>query len=386
MKKRIFIVAGGLALLALVGAILWLVAQPKVPASVGTIPLPDGSWLHLEAVTYGTNHLVGPRLAMLASRMPQSMQTVMRRVFRKHAAMRFKTTTSSPQLVLWLNRGPYATPFPSGLGDMRCVIADANGFPAGEEVYYSAPYPLEAKAFNIFPRRDPEFLLKIYQHDAQGKISLCGQMRIRNPLYQNYPRWHPESLPATKPAGDVEATLHRVIANASQVSGARRQPDGRLSVDVRPAGTDQIPNNLCHVSLRSLISSNIDWRVASVEASDATGNRIRGGNFSWSGEGKNLFVSFSPGLWTNESAWKLAFEIKRTSGFQPGEQFTFLQVPLGRLNETNRIGWTTNFNGMTVTLASIARRPPATQSRFSTTNVTRVEFELAGLTNHPIWT
>jgi hypothetical protein len=95
-----------------------------------------------------------------------------------------------------------------------------------------------------------------------------------------------------------------------------------------------------------------------------------------------LFVRFSPGLWTNESAWRLAFEIKRTSGFQPGEQFSFLQVPLGRLNETNRIGWTTNFNGVTVTLASIARRPPATQSRFSSTNVTRVEFELAGLTNN----
>jgi hypothetical protein len=381
MKKRIFIVAGVLALLALVGAILWLVAPPKAPASLGTIPLPDHSWVQLEAVTYGTNHLVGPRLAFLIKRLPQAMQPVMRRVFGRHAAIRSYTNTRSPQLVLWLNRGPNSIRF-LGLGDLRCVITDTNGFPAGEEVYFSAPRRLEAKTFRIFPRRDPEFLLKIYHHDPQGKVTFRGEIRIANPIFRNYPKWQPESLPATRQVGDMDATLHRVIANASQNSGARRQRDGRMSVEVRPVDTNQMPNTLCHLSLRSLVSSYSEWGVAGVEVSDATGNRTRSGNLSRSGEGKDLIVRFSPGLWTNESAWKLAFEIKRTSGFQPDEQFTFHNVPLGRLNETNSIGWRTNFNGVTVTLRSIERRPPAIENLFSPRNLTRVEFAISGLTNN----
>ena len=380
MKKRITILAGLLCLLVLAGVFLWRATRSLPPASTDRIPLPDGSWVHLEAATYGTNHLVGPRLAMLASRMSPRMQMLMLRVFRKHAAMRFRTETPTPQLVLWLNRGPYANSFPASLGHLRCVITDTNGFTAGEEIYYSAPYPLEAKSFNIFPRRDPEFILKIYHHDLQGGVKECGQMRIANPWYRRYEEWQPHALPLTQKSGDVEATLKHVVANAAADPGARRLPDHSWQLDLLPASSDKAPVNICELELRSTTDSNFHWQVASVSVLDATGNRIDCGSLTWGGLGKD-WISFSPGLWTNESAWKLVFGLKRTSGFRAAELLKFENVPLGELNQSNRLDWSTNAHGVALKLTSLLRRAPAMENLLSRSNLSVVEFELSNLTN-----
>jgi len=376
MKKRLLLIAGMLCLLVLAGAFLWRVTRPIPPASTDRIPLPDGSWVHLEAVTYGTNHLVGPRLAMLASKLSPRMQMLMLRVFGRHASMRFRTTTSIPQLVLWLNRGPYSNKFPTNLGYMRCVITDTNGFAAGEEIYYGAPYPLEAKSFNIFPRRDPEFILKIYHHDTLGGIKECGEMRIANPLYRRYGEWKPEALPVTKTTGDVEATLLHVFANAAGSSSALQLTDRSWLLDILPASPEMAPVNLCHLVLRSVTDSNICWQVASVGVQDATGNQIDCGNLMWGGLGRD-WCSFSPGLWTNESAWRLGFGIKRTSGFRPNELLTFERVPLGQLNQSNQLDWNTNFHGVSIQLNSLLRRAPALENLLSRSNLSTVEFELS---------
>ena len=57
-----------------------------------------------------------------------------------------------------------------------------------------------------------------------------------------------------------------------------------------------------------------------------------------------------PGLWPTEAAWKLKVEIKRTEGFRQEEIFMFNHVPLGALDRTNTIAWSTNVAGLTVTL------------------------------------
>lgn len=378
MKKRLLISATLLCLLVLGGTFLWRSTRPLPPASTDRIPLPDGSWVHLEAATYGTNHLVGPRLAMLAIKMSPRMQLLMSRVFRKHAAMRFRTETPTPQLVLWLNRGPYANKFPTNLGSMLCVITDTNGYAAGEQVYYSAPYPLEAKPFNLFPRRDPEFILKIYHYDLQGAVKECGQMHIVNPMYQHYPEWKPEALPVTKAAGDLEATLHRVIANGDGNSFARELPDRSWQLDILPASPQRTPATLCRLALRSTTDTNIHWRIASVRVEDATGNRIGNRSLQWDGLGKDWF-GFSPGLWTNESAWKLVFGVKRSSGFQPDELVKFENVSLGELNQSNRLGWATNGQGVAITLASVLRRAPAMENLLSRSNLSVVALELSSL-------
>src|SRR5882672_10005617 len=112
MKRFIKIFVAVLVLSGL-GLLVWLVAQRPAPPASGPIVLPDGSWARIEAVTYGTNHLVGPRLAYMADRMPQSVRNFMLRYIGRPAVMRFAHTTSSPKLVLWLNRGMVGASFPT---------------------------------------------------------------------------------------------------------------------------------------------------------------------------------------------------------------------------------------------------------------------------------
>jgi hypothetical protein len=62
------------------------------------------------------------------------------------------------------------------------------------------------------------------------------------------------------------------------------------------------------------------------------------------------YNTFSPGLWPSEAAWKLRCEIALTAGFAPGETFTFKNAPMGGPESTNRLGWSTNREGLSVTL------------------------------------
>ena len=120
--------------------------------------------------------------------------------------------------------------------------------------------------------------------------------------------------------------------------------------------------------------------MASEEVSDATGNKAGNTGLASSSGDEGYFI-FEPGLWPNEAAWKLRCEIRRVKGFAAGETFVFRGVPLGGLNETNRLGWTTNFGGVTVTLDHFLRRAPNTNDHWSTEEVSHVQFTAAGLTN-----
>jgi hypothetical protein len=90
---------------------------------------------------------------------------------------------------------------------------------------------------------------------------------------------------------------------------------------------------------------------------------------------------FAPGLWTNEAAWKIRCEIRRAKGFTPGELFTFSNVPVGEMSQTNYLGRTTNVNGVTVTLDNFVRRPPLTNDRWSSDQLSQVSLHVSGISN-----
>ena len=56
-------------------------------------------------------------------------------------------------------------------------------------------------------------------------------------------------------------------------------------------------------------------------------------------------------------------------------------MPLGSLDQSNLLGWRTNFNGVRVTLESVLRRAPNTNSSWSSRDLSQVRFTTAGLTN-----
>jgi hypothetical protein len=122
------------------------------------------------------------------------------------------------------------------------------------------------------------------------------------------------------------------------------------------------------------------WYVTGEEVSDATGNKAPGTSIG-RGSYDQSYFTFEPGLWPSEAAWKLNCEIKRAQGFAPAEMFQFKSVPLGRVGTTNSLGWKTNFNGLSVTLDSVARREPNTNSSWSSEDLSGARFTISGLTN-----
>ncbi len=344
----------GAALLLLAGA--WagyrLATRPEAPPST-PIVLPDGSWVQIEAVTFGTNHLVGPPLSQLAHRAPLTVRVLLARIFGRAAVMRFTHTTAAPKLVLWLNRGISAGPFPASLGRLECVLSDTNGLAGGEIIPFPARYPLTVTEFDVFPRRSPLITLSIFHHDTNGVVTERGSVTFANPVYRGYPVWNPEPLPATKRAGDVSVTLDRIVTGLAwdyqraTTSGSR----ALVFTPSLPGGTNA---TVCRLRVDSLANTNQIWRVAGVNVSDATGNHTASTRLvTDEDEG---YVEFHPGLWSSEPAWKLDMELKRIAGFEPDELVTFHGVPFGGPDSTNRLGWTTNCGGISITLTHVAQR------------------------------
>ena len=47
----------------------------------------------------------------------------------------------------------------------------------------------------VFPRRSKDFKIRVYNQDAQGRLSLAGEMSVPNPAYRTYTEWRPEAAP-----------------------------------------------------------------------------------------------------------------------------------------------------------------------------------------------
>jgi hypothetical protein len=360
-----------LALLALgFGLFAVFLLRPARPISTGTLALPDGAHVRIIAATYGTNHIIGTPLARAIAHLPGGLQQAATRFLGGRARTTQFRTTSEPALILWLqNDTPPPTP-PTGTGGyIRTVLADASGFVSGSEedadTQWSNP---RALTFYAIPRRDRTIALEFFHHATNGKTTNCGRLVLENPLYGAYPQWTPQPLPATNRVGDVEMVVE-------QLSTGHNNDTSHHSDYIRfgTNRTDGRNRTVCVCSIRSLSHTNEVWKVANEEVSDATGNRIKNTGMSWGSDSDGYFT-FEPSLWTNESAWKLKCELKRSQGFLPEETLAFSQVPLGPPDKTNRIGWMTNLHGATLTLDSLVRRPPLTNDFWSSEQCTQARF------------
>lgn len=367
------LLAGGVAL-------VWLQPQPKTPAH---LRLPDGSTVGVAAVTFGTNHSHGGLLAKWLQSLPDAVQDIVPNLGPHMSYFSLKTPT--PTLVVWLDLLKLSNSPPGYMspGWFEVFLGDTNGFVSGPGqnlpfVGFGTVFPMQ---FSAFPRRERVFTLHVYSHDAQGKAKDCGALEVLNPAYHAYPQWQAEILPAKHRAGDVEATLEMFstghgTGGMSMGSFSR----GTFGIEFPARGEDGENATGCFLRLRSLVNMNEFWRVDRVVLSDATSNRVSSTSMNITGFEGEAFA-FAPGLWTNETAWKLDCEIKRVKGFAPNELFTFKNIPLGSLDQTSQYGWTTNFNGVTVTLDTFVRRMPMTNKLWSSTMLSTAHFSVSGATN-----
>jgi hypothetical protein len=265
----------------------------------------------------------------------------------------YHVTTAIPQLLVWLDQRTNGPPAPVTSPYYSAVLGDASNYISGGEsglnkfIPMSMVYPLYIDAF---PRRDPHLTLNLYDHNLLGIAHLLtNTLTFANPLHQTYPQWQPEPLPATKRTGDLEVTVQKFETGHNSNLNYHDHEYGTNLADGR---------NCTAVSLkfRPLTNTNESWQVCRAELTDATGNHVH--NFGMSWNPNDASFAFYPSLWPGEAAWKIKLELKRTEGFRPGETFVFKNVPLGELDHTNTIGWTTNIAGVSATLASICRRTP----------------------------
>jgi hypothetical protein len=352
--------------LLLIGGVLltWMRPHQKPPPR---LTLQDGSTVIVAGATFGTNHVHGSILGRWIASLPDAVQDILPGLGPRLAYESLKTP--APTLVIWIDL-PKLTNAPRGSapgGWYEVYLGDTNGLVSGpgQGLPFAGMGQVFGLQFSAFPRREREFTLHVFTRDAQGHDKDCGSLPVLNPAYHAYPQWQPENLPATHRAGDVEATLEMFSTR-----------DGILNMSMSGAG--MTPSAILH--LRSESDTNQIWRVDHVILSDATSNVLQNNGISWTGVDAATFV-FNPGLWTNETAWKLRCEIKRIKGFAPGEMFTFKNIPLGTLNQTNQFGWTTNVNGVSVTLDYFVRRPPNTNASWASDQLSQAHFRVSGTTN-----
>jgi hypothetical protein len=379
-QKRLLIAAGllGLALLALALAFFFL---PKTVRS-GPLTLPDGSVVRIVAVTYGTNHVVGPPLWRALAQLPPSSQKLLGRWPRLGnliASVR-TTRTTDPTLIVWVE-GITNRATALSVSSFEVFLADESGFISGSSAWLTGWWfnPAELR-FQALPRRGRIINLKFFFHKPDGTYQPCGSLAFANPVFGKFTQWQPESLPSTKRAGEVAVTLQTFSTGHDNNNPSYKSLDGaRGEIEF---GTNRLyrNQNVCFIHMSSITDTNQVWRMVGAELSDATGNHLQSTSTTWGGASEDYFA-FEPGLWSDENAWKLKCEIKRTKGFAPEELLTFKDVPLGRLQATNHVGWTTNLNGVSVTIDFISRRLPETNDTWSSGKMSDAHFLVSGMTN-----
>ena len=379
MRRLLFVFFGSLVLILLAGIIMAL-RLPK-PIVSGPLSLPDGAVVRIVAVTYGTNHAVGRPLARLVARMPDAVRDGLLDVLGSPVALLGSATTPEPTLIIWLGRTTNNAAAPLGTGYFTALLSDASGFISGDHAsMYGWGSNTEQMQFGVVPRRDQVISVNFFHHSPTGGVSQCGSLPFANPLYGAFPQWQPKPLPATRRVDDVALTLEKVSTGHDQNSSIRADRNGHV---IHEFGTNRVDGQnltFCFIRLQPLANTNQVWCVAGEEVSDVTGNKAPSTSFGW-GSLEEGYFSFEPGLWPNESAWKLRCEIKRARGFEPGETFVFRDIPLGSLGATNQIRCATNFSGVAVTLDYIIRRAPFTNSSWSSDDFSQVHFTTAVLSN-----
>jgi hypothetical protein len=256
MVKRVLLVA-----MSVVGAGILLILLVKLTAP-GTaeqrqVRLSDGRLFRVEAVTFGTNHVVGWGDGWLVP---------LRKIL-PSAAVQFLTptrgqsrqTTDSPTLVVWVHArdasGKYVdcqgvrASFVDDQGDVYPVNSYDNGS-------FSKGFGREAYLFQVFPRRSAQLKLQL----APWRSEKTSTLLIANPCRRTaVAAWTPETLPAIRRVEQVEFRLESL---AIQTNGGPQSAWEPLGLHWRPV-----------FSLSAGGAAATNWTTPEWQAEDATGNR-----------------------------------------------------------------------------------------------------------------
>jgi hypothetical protein len=256
MSRRVLLVA---VILAGAGVVLTLLVKLIAPgtAEQREALLSDGRLFRIEAVTFGTNHVVGWGDWWLVP---------LRKVL-PNAAVQFLTptrgqsrqATDSPTLVVWVHARDASGKYVDCQG-VRASFVDDQGdvYPANGYAHGGFPrgFNREAYSFQVFPRRLAQLKLQL----APWRSEKASTLLIANPCRRTpVAAWTPETLPATR---RVEGVEFRLESLAIQTNGGPQRTWEPLSLHWQPV-----------FSLSAGGAPATNWTTPEWEAEDAIGNR-----------------------------------------------------------------------------------------------------------------
>jgi hypothetical protein len=237
-KKRLWWVVLG-AVVALVGAV-WLMLFPPQHRPVARVPLPDGTELRLEYVTYGTEHRV-PGMGKFRSWVSGHLQNRWPRLGVTWGVVDYSYQSENPRLYLWfthydprsrkflfdpinqlaveevnaLEGTPYFVNHNSGaFADLQSLVES------------QPPMPHVLVSMGNYERRRPVVHMRV---KMQGQTA---ELTVPNPAAKlQFPVWKAEPLPQTRRIGKLDVVV-RGLKTWRELDGSVLEPDdareGRL--------------------------------------------------------------------------------------------------------------------------------------------------------------
>jgi len=313
-RRRLFWLAFSVALALGAAAVFYFVLTDR------TVKLTDGREISIRNESWGTNHFYVEGKSWL--KLARRYLSVSR--LRDLGLRSYRQVTPEPALVLWAHCYWPSNMAPTNRFPLLVAAVDGTGVsaePAFESLAGGNAIPNRSESLAIwqlqnFPRRRSTFDLAVYSVDDSGRPSRVGTTRVSNPARKNFPRWTPLPMPATNSAAGLELVLLN-LASARPVGTALQKTRGWFG-----------PWNDAVLVVRDHGQLSPDWRVTSVEATDATGNRWFDDRPDVSPAGDYLVCGFRGTLWPEEPAWNVRFELSRIKDFTPRELRELKEIPL----------------------------------------------------------
>lgn len=252
MSKSVLFVAGAGVLLAVL-----VILAIRGTAEQQQVPLSDGRLLTIEAVTFGTNHVVGWNdwwLVPLRKILPNSVVQIL-----TPTKGQSRQSTDRPALVVWVHARDATGKYVDCQG-VRASFIDEQGdvYPANTAAHgaFANGFNREAHIFYVFPRRSALLKLQL----SPFRSVAASTVLIPNPGRNNVAlNWTAEAIPATRRVDDIDFTLASL---AIHTNGGPRDWWSPQSLHWEPAfRVEQSGTNAT------------SWELPEWGAEDVTGNR-----------------------------------------------------------------------------------------------------------------
>lgn len=251
IKRVLLLATAGVILSLLVIVILRGTAEPA------RVLLPDGREFCIEAVTFGTNHVVGWNdwwLVPFRKILPQSAVQLL-----TPTRGQSRQATGQPALVVWVYARNAAGKY-TDCQRVRASFIDESGdvYPANGNANsaFSGGFSREAYIFTVFPRRLRQLKLSLSPFRSQETATVLISNPARN---EGLAHWRPESLPATHRTGGIELRLESLVV---QTNGGPQRWWEPVSLHWQPLFT-----------LKEHGQPARGWQEPEWTAEDPTGNR-----------------------------------------------------------------------------------------------------------------